>query len=61
MFKLQFDMSGDAFAGHTYDVEIARILVEVSNNVIAGYRGGPIRDVNGNRIGQWEIEAEKDQ
>lgn len=56
MFKLQFDMSNDAFAGHTHDLEIARILVEVRNQVIAGYREGSIRDVNGNRVGQWAIE-----
>lgn len=61
MFTLQFDMRGDAFAGNTYDAEIARILEEVCDSVMAGYFGGPILDVNGNRIGQWEIEEEEDQ
>ena len=61
MFTLQFDMNGDAFAGHTYDLEIVRILMVVRDSVIAGYYGGPIRDVNGNIIGHWEIELEEDQ
>lgn len=56
MFKLQFDMSNDAFAEHVYDLEVARILMEVRNQVMAGYCEGSIRDANGTRVGQWAIE-----
>lgn len=60
MFKLQFDMSSDAFANR-YDLEIARILNVVRESVIFGYRNGTIRDSNGHAIGQWSIVLEEDQ
>jgi len=61
MFKLQFDMSSDAFAGPRYDLEIARILNVVRESVIFGYRNGTIRDFRGNRIGHWAVVLETDQ
>lgn len=60
MFKLQFDMSNDAFADR-YDLEIARILTVVRESVTVGFRYGTIRDSNGHAIGQWSIVLEEDQ
>lgn len=60
MFKLQFDMSSDAFADR-YDLEIVRILNVVRESIIFGYRNGTVRDFRGNRIGQWAVVLEEDQ
>lgn len=52
MFKLEFATDNAAFDGDPWP-EIDRILRDVSERASFGQSGGPIRDVNGNRIGEW--------
>jgi hypothetical protein len=54
MFEVKFSTENAAF-GEDRAEEICRILKEVEAKVKAGYEDGSIRDINGNRIGQWEI------
>lgn len=57
-FKLKFKMDNAAFGDNEIDrnTEARRILADVGKQLLAGDRGS-IRDVNGNRIGEWEIEG----
>ena len=36
--------------------ELARILREVADKIESGANGGTMRDVNGNRIGDWVFD-----
>lgn len=61
-FSLHFDMDNAAF-GDTLDearIEAARILKAVQERVDdSGFRPGspiPIHDINGNKIGAWEVQ-----
>jgi hypothetical protein len=57
-FVLEFSMDNAAFGENEIErnAEARRILKDVSGQLLAGDRGG-IRDVNGNRIGEWSIEG----
>lgn len=57
IFKLEFKMDSDAFSGREM-FEIAAILRRVANYADnLGMSGeGPVRDTNGNTVGQWSIE-----
>lgn len=52
-FRLSFDMSNAAFDECPFG-EAAAVLRAIAAKLESGHCGGPIRDVNGNRIGQWE-------
>jgi hypothetical protein len=54
MFKLKFNTVNDAFLNGNYAKEIARILADVAAKVASGQRDGIIRDINGNKVGEWE-------
>lgn len=38
--------------------EIHRILDRVKDDLVAEYDGGPIVDMNGNKIGEWSFTTE---
>lgn len=62
--KIQFTTGGAAF-GSEYETdeansiykgqEIIRILQKIIRQVEDGYEDGAIMDINGNKIGKWEI------
>lgn len=56
MFKLNFETDNAAFDG-AHIAESARILREIADKMESGAQvgGGPIRDINGNRVGHWEM------
>jgi len=60
-FSLSFSMDGAAFDGGDNSVdEVVRILHTLADRFDAyGVNGvavdGPVRDVNGNTIGSWEV------
>jgi hypothetical protein len=58
-FSLTFDCDNAAFDDFP-ESEIARILRSVADRVDDGDRdpGGLIFDVNGNHVGEWNIEEE---
>lgn len=54
-FKLTIDCDSAAF-GDKPHVEVGRILSRLSEHVAAfGDSEGPIRDVNGNKVGRWTL------
>lgn len=52
--KIQFTTSGAAFEDYG-DNEVRRILEGIADKVEHGYSDGSIMDINGNKIGFWEI------
>lgn len=58
MFKLEFSTGNAAFEGDSKWMEIDTILRAVADRAGDGQTSGPIRDSNGNRIGQWELTAD---
>lgn len=59
-FKLEFE-GGDAAFCEAPREEVARILREVATAVDSGRDGGSVRDINGNRVGEWWLEIEDDE
>ena len=53
MFKLQFSTDNATFEDEPV-TEVERIMRLVTDQVAAGLSRGPILDVNGNRIGEWD-------
>lgn len=54
-FRLEFDMNNSAFEPDAA-TEVGRILRKITTAVEDdGEFGAPIRDVNGNRIGVWQV------
>ena len=56
MFKMKFKTGGAAFEEPYKEMEISRILEDISTKVNCGYSSGKIMDINGNCIGEWELE-----
>lgn len=50
------DEYADDIANNVYmRNEIARILKKTAAYIENGYSGGPIMDLNGNKIGSWQL------
>lgn len=54
MFKMEFGTDNDAFVGYK-EAEVSRILKEIAARVVLGYVSGSIHDINGGRIGDYEL------
>lgn len=54
MFKIEFSTENAAFDEYG-DAEVSRILEEIAHKVRCGYDHGTIIDINGNKIGFWEM------
>ena len=54
--KIEFTTGNDAFHGDNLEYETARILNDVAHKILSGYLKDNIRDVNGNRIGEFEVD-----
>jgi len=60
MFSLQISTDGSAFEGYSGH-EVARILRALAKRVESGEEvDGSIFDANGNRCGEWSLEAEEE-
>ena len=53
--KIEFNTGNAAFEDGCWE-EIDRILKDISDKVRLGYEYGPVRDINGNKIGQWSLD-----
>jgi hypothetical protein len=53
---LEINMDNAAFDEDGYFVEAARILREAADRLEIGNDSGYLRDINGNRVGQFGIE-----
>lgn len=56
MFKLEFTTCNAAFDGDNKEYEVADILKDVAEKIMAGYDKGKIIDVNGNNVGTWSLD-----
>ena len=54
-FIIKFNMDNDTFKVWP-EAEVARILNEIANKVMDGLVFGSIRDLNGNKVGDWEFD-----
>lgn len=54
-FKLSITVDNTAFgeAMPAKDIEVARILRELANSLERGAPWPPLRDINGNTVGNW--------
>jgi len=56
MFKIEFETANEAFNDGLGDLEIARILSHLKNNILNGITEGGVYDMNGNKVGTYEWE-----
>lgn len=54
MMKIEFETNGKAFEDYG-DKEVERILAEIAKEVATGFTGNSILDINGDKIGEWEL------
>ena len=59
-FSLTINTANDAFKGNYPEVELARILRDLADQIVDGATSGRLRDVNGNRCGDWSFGPEQD-
>ena len=52
--KIEFNTGNSAFDEYG-NVEICRILEEIGSKIQCGYDHGVIMDINGNKIGYWNM------
>ena len=59
--KIEFDTDNAAFTedGWSGAAECARILRKIADQLDAGRIHAPIMDVNGNKIGSWDLEVKE--
>ena len=55
MFSLKLKTDNAAFSDGNKSYEISRILREIADKIEDGNTEGSIRDINGNRIGEFKI------
>lgn len=55
MFKLEFGTDNAAFDDIDGPAEIRRILKEIAGRIVLGSTSGNIHDINGNKIGHYEL------
>ena len=57
MVKIEFDTENAAFGQGSRLSETARILRDIAEKIENGSSlgGGPVRDINGNTVGHWEM------
>jgi len=55
MFKIVFDIDNAAFHEGYGRQETARILEKITEQVLDGLNSGTISDINGNKVGYWEV------
>ena len=56
--KIEFATGNAAFdeeCGGSLEYETIRILREICEKIEIGYTDGVIMDINGNKIGEWEL------
>ena len=54
--KIEFKTDNDAFYDDKH-YACYQILVDISEKVIEGTESGTIKDINGNKIGQWDLNG----
>lgn len=56
MFRINFGTDNAAFDDEA-GTETCRILRSIAKNIENGDLYGPVRDINGNLIGNWELNG----
>jgi hypothetical protein len=62
-FHINIEMDNAAFGEGDNGYEVARILNEIAKSVngvnLYDGDGGQVRDINGNKVGAWEVVEEE--
>ena len=58
-FNVSFYSSNDTFQDGAI-TEIPRILDGIVDKMWNGQEGGPVRDSNGNKVGEWNVKVTYD-
>ena len=58
-FNVSLDSSNAAFQDGVI-TEITRILDGIVDKMWNGQEGGPVRDSNGNKVGEWNVKVTYD-
>jgi hypothetical protein len=56
MFTLKLKTTNAAFSDGNGREEVARILCRVADRVVRGEEYGSIQDINGNTVGEFDLE-----
>ena len=57
MFKIEIETGNAAFEDDR-NMELARILRQIAERLENGENTGWVRDINGNKVGKFEIEED---
>lgn len=52
--KIEFETSNSSFEEYGL-YEVKRILNEIGRKLDEGYKHGVIMDINGNKVGEWNL------
>lgn len=60
MLKIEIKTSGLAYKYDNgeldpFNIELIRNLEEITENLKYGYSSGNVMDINGNKVGKWEL------
>lgn len=57
MINIEFTTDNAAFGDDMFEehYECVRILKEICKKLNSGYRNGSCIDINGNKVGEWEL------
>lgn len=58
MFKLKIETGNDSFGHQNLSAEVASILRQAADRVERGQFDGVLFDLNGNRVGEFDIGGE---
>jgi len=58
--SIQLESENDAFADGNTVREVVRILGAVIIKIEAGHFDGPLRDINGNKVGSYFLDSAED-
>lgn len=58
MVKIEIRTGGAAFDDGNLEYEVARILRKIANQIENGSTSGAAMDINGNKVGTYEVEVE---
>ena len=58
MFKIEIETGNAAFEDDNRNYELARILRQIAERLENGENAGRVLDINGNKVGSFEIEED---
>lgn len=57
-FTVNIETSNHAFCDDNGRTEVIRLLGALAGNLVYGQCDGVLRDINGNRVGEWKFASD---